>query len=106
MLKKCNALKEINAGRLIEVLGSQQDNMIMESDDDKFGDSDDDSTSDLSSELHDDSFSLNSQSRVSAKNDRSVAGGQSRGSKYRGARATEVKKDKVKIEMPAKSGLD
>ena len=80
--------------------------MIVESDDDKFGDSDGDSTSDLSSEYQDDNFSLHSQSRVSTKNDRSNAGGQSRSSKYRGARATEGKKDKVKIEMPAKSGLD
>ena len=99
MQKKCNALKEINAGRLIEVLGSEKDNMIVISDD-EFGDSDGDTSSGLSmSEYQDDIMSFNSQSRVSAANKtrkssakRSAAGG---------------KRDKVKInEPPGKSALD
>ena len=47
MQKKCNALKEINAGRLIEVLGSEKDNMIVVSDD-ELGDSDGDTSSGMS----------------------------------------------------------
>ena len=58
MIKKCNALKDINAGRLIEVLGSEKDNMIVVSDD-EFGDSDGDTSSGMSaSEYQDDTFSL------------------------------------------------
>ena len=73
MQKKCNALKEINAGRLIEVLGSEKDNVIVVSDD-EFAEDDGDSSSGLSmSDYHDkdDVFSLQSQSRVSVntKND-------------------------------------
>ena len=58
MLKKCNALKEINAGRLIEVLGTEKDNVIVVSDD-EFGDSDGDTSSGLSEDEYlDDTFSL------------------------------------------------